>query len=522
MASLDVEITLSNYRSFGQSPGTFRIGPGYTAVVGPNNSGKTSFLRMFYELRDLFASLGAPDGTYVHLLPPGQGYALGVRGAHDHLEVFRGLERTLEIRLAFPDAGPNECKTARLVANRGPQQPICTLQLVMGDGRSVKGPFAGVGPTTLQGDASNPGSTDISVLVTAARQFANSVYIGAFRNAIHAGAKDYYDLSIGTKFIELWHSWQVGTIRQSYVIRQVIEQIRQIFRLSSLSITQAGETLHIDTESGPQKLGEMGAGLAQFIVTLGTIAIKQPDYVFIDEPELSLHPALQQEFLRAISSYTKVGVVFATHSIGLARALGQRVFVTRRSGSVSLVGLLGNIRNLGEFLGEMSFSSYNELGFSRLLLVEGPTDVPVFQSWLRQLSKDHKVVVMHVGGSSTINGNAGQQLSEVTRITPNISAIVDSERTQPGALPKDRADFEAVCKTLNIDVHLTDRRSTESYFTDAAVKGLLGASASALGPYDKAQWPNWSKPYNAKIAEGMTKADLLATDVGVFLAALPV
>ncbi|MCH8284291.1 MAG: AAA family ATPase, partial [Chloroflexi bacterium] len=56
---MNVDITIKNYRSFEDShPARLQIGDGFTAVVGPNNAGKSSILRFFYELRHLFTLLG--------------------------------------------------------------------------------------------------------------------------------------------------------------------------------------------------------------------------------------------------------------------------------------------------------------------------------------------------------------------------------------------------------------------------------------------------------------------------------
>src|SRR5205823_7052688 len=114
---------------------------------------------------------------------------------------------------------------------------------------------------------------------------------------------------------------------------------------------------------------------AQFIVTLANIAKGQPTYVLIDEPESNLHPSLQLDFLMTVGSYASEGVVFATHSIGLARASADRIYSVQKSADgTSPVSPLEKTSGLVEFLGELNFSGYRELGFSKILLVEGPTE----------------------------------------------------------------------------------------------------------------------------------------------------
>ena len=70
------------------------------------------------------------------------------------------------------------------------------------------------------------------------------------------------------------------------------------------------------------KASELGSGLVQFILVFSNAAMRNPRaaYILLDEPELSLHPSLQLDFLTALGSFASEGVIFATHSIGLARA----------------------------------------------------------------------------------------------------------------------------------------------------------------------------------------------------------
>ena len=73
-----------------------------------------------------------------------------------------------------------------------------------------------------------------------------------------------------------------------------------------------------------------------------------------------------------------------------------------------------------------------------------------------------------------INGNREDELSELLRITTNIFALVDSERSGENAkLSRDREAFWKVCKSVGIDCHLTERRSLENYFPAEAIKAVL-------------------------------------------------
>jgi hypothetical protein len=253
-------------------------------------------------------------------------------------------------------------------------------------------------------------------------------------------------------------------------------------------------------------------------MVLGNVAIKKPAMLIIDEPELNLHPSLQVKFLKVLAKYSQ-HVVFASHSLGLARTAEHVWSVTKVDGR-SEIKPLAATRNYAELLGEMGFEAYRELGYEQVLGVEGVTDVSVIQHFLRLLKLDHKVVVIPLGGESVICGGREQELGELKRLTNRVSILIDSERGAAGeALSPARTAFAASCTKLQIRIHVTERRGTENYLTDAAIKKQIGAGYRALLPYEdfKAMTPRWGKGENWKIAQHMDRGDLMATDIGPWL-----
>ena len=102
------KVTLKNYRCFEDSkPLSLELGPGFTALVGPNNSGKSSCLKFFYEARELFEGL-----KNINLL---QSAAVGNRisgrftSVDDQFEIFYNRNaRPLVVEIDFPTAGGSE------------------------------------------------------------------------------------------------------------------------------------------------------------------------------------------------------------------------------------------------------------------------------------------------------------------------------------------------------------------------------------------------------------------------------
>jgi hypothetical protein len=105
-------ITIKNYRGFADAePARLEIRPGFTALLGKNNSGKSSSKLFFYELRPLFEVL-----TRSGNINPGMGSVLTGQqiqtdylGITDISELFNNTNDrpiSFEIELVEADAGP--------------------------------------------------------------------------------------------------------------------------------------------------------------------------------------------------------------------------------------------------------------------------------------------------------------------------------------------------------------------------------------------------------------------------------
>ena len=518
-------VTAKNYRCFEDTtPLRFSIQDGFIALVGPNNSGKSSCLKLFYEFRSIWESI--QNSQHLAVLNTGvYSRAFAYTGVFDNDEIyFDGNQRNLSLEISL-DISQDE-NTASTVSKI---EFLCNrstwfINLYIGN-KHTKLPssvLSGHSNYSLI-DSTSKAIYNCHEFLELFKDLASSIYIGPFRNAISEGSGEYFDLSIGTEFIKQWNQWKTGSSKkQNTLIEDITEDIRNIFEFKTLQIntSQQLKTLQFIINGKPYKLKELGAGIAQFVIVLGNIAIKKPTYLLIDEPELNLHPSLQLDFITTIASYTEKSVIYATHSIGLARSSADLIYSFIRKHGKTIVNPMENQKNYIEYLGEMSFSSYREMGFESILFVEGVNDVKTVQQFLRKLKKDHKVVILPLGGDQLAAGGREQELSELKRISNNISVLVDSERTAPNQnLPNKRQDFIHLCEKLEFNYCATDRRAIENYLSDEAIKSVIGNNYNALAPYEKlSECGNpWNKTENWKIARSMDISDLENTDIGEFL-----
>jgi len=538
--SAEGKLTLRNYRCFDwNNPATLEFGDGFTAFVGSNNSGKSTVLRSSYELRNMFQSIFA----VVH---PNHAFRLNIQplGTSDIAEIANDSDPTrfqFSIEIADSARPKSEgqllaiemlieyevqsqtlsAKRVRTVDHQGGFRQLEEGEIKTGELYAHAGPLI-----------SYPGISvvDYFDLFAFATELSHSKYFPAFRNAINEGAGMYYDLPVGTALVSTWDQWKAGSLRsQKIAISRVEHEIASLLGFKTLQINadQSGKTLDVIIDGRPQKLYEVGAGVAQLIIVLAAALVNRPPYILIDEPELSLHPSLQLNFLATLGSYAQKGLLYSTHSISLARSTAQRIYAVRkiRNGSSQMHPFGDNTINFGGWLGELSYSSRIELGCEGILLVEGPTEILCFQEFLRKLGKDHKYVLIQLGGSSLIRGGVTPHLSELSRIIdPSKTRVfIDSEKDAADApLAADRVAFVADCKSIGIDVHVSQKKAPENYFEHNGIQKALGAEYKPLEPYQKLKSSTkpWHKSDNWRIARETEFEDIKDTDLGEFLASL--
>lgn len=530
-----INFTIKNYRCFDDSnPARISIDNGIISFVGPNNSGKSSLLKMFREFKGIWNHLSSQHQLLQCITNPNLN--CNVEYVNDPLEIFsdfneRAISVEIEISNSQTDSSNNEVHINKVTITASRNNPsswhIELSSLSFGalaqnlyQTQNVNGVFQ----LKIGGDWR---AVRIEELANSFASLHKAIYIGPFRNAINVGATGYYDIQIGEGFINIWNEWKTGPSKnKNLAIAKITEDIRHIFGFSSLEITASWQlkTLQININNKSYKLTEVGSGLAQFIVVFGNVLINAPDILLIDEPELNLHPSLQIDFITTLAKYAKEATLMATHSIGLARSVSdENIYSFQKQNHHALVTQFEKTLNYSEFLGEMNFSAYRDMGFDKLLLVEGTTDVKTIQQFLRKNNKDHKIIVLPLGGDSLSTGKAEHELDELKRISTNISVLVDSEKTtQDGAPAQKRQDFFKLCSKLGFKAHLTERRSTENYFTDAAVKEIKGDKYRALNNFERLEDVElgWKKAENWRIASAMSWADIAETDVGKFIESL--
>ena len=295
-------ITLMNYRCFsGNGPTTWRFtGEGLTSFVGPNNAGKSTFLRLFFELRTVFATLAEETNLRAYVLNPNFGLAFA--GTSDNTAEIVAYRSTgpVVIEFSIDVADPHQLSRVRLQLQDRKAQ-AWAAQIFSGPDFSQVNVQDGEYPPVVAGINGRLETAEFSACMKTLSE--GVTYIPAYRNLINQGSGTYYDVLVGQGFVQMWDQWQGGDSKDNReAIIDVIADIKRVFGFSELGVaaTPQKDTLTLVVDGRPERIRELGAGLSQFIIVLGNVATKRPEILVIDEPELNLHPAMQLKFLAAL------------------------------------------------------------------------------------------------------------------------------------------------------------------------------------------------------------------------------
>ena len=501
-----LNVTLTAYRCFfGKKSVSIKLEKGQCiAIVGKNNVGKSALMRFFYELRYLLVDFASGswgnDGKYEVTKfgnSPNLNGVHGLYGISDSAQLFPNHDSNASISFSFAYPGV-ECDFS--ISKNGTEYTV-KKQLLR-----TNGP---------------PPDAILQTL------FRNTLYIGAHRNVVNqtAGGGGYYDLSVGSAFVADWDTLKNGAdIEKARLAKRAEDIVRDLLGWESIAINKStdGTQLYASTNKSRFALTELGTGVSELILCVITAAIKKPSWIFIDEPESHLHPALQVKFLSALEQLASCGVVFTTHSIGLARAAADSIYVMQQDkDSSSELRPFEAAKNYSELLGELQFSQFHELGFDKILLCEGVTEIKTLRQFLRLWGLDSTVMLVPLGGSALIDAKRVDELSEFNRFGAKIFVLVDSERTNAESSSTQRSKFVTECEKLFGTGHAmqTERRAIENYFPQRAINvAMRSEKYCKLEEFENSEnlKPFWGKNNNWRIASEVTREELSGTDIDRF------
>jgi hypothetical protein len=542
-------LRFSNYLGVGPEPVALEFHPRCTVFCGPNNSGKTTMLSAISLLAETMRA-----SSWVQV---GPGFQISNTTASVSQEVFNFRSRASESifeseidvdrRLLSFSVDGDQTKPVQLALRiaLAPGQKTLHHMTINSDppvfAPKTRTDFFEPQPNGIyytQRDNRGAAILDLPKLLADRTAFFPSA-----RNVgVEQGSStdDIAQLARGSG-ITSWvlnsmnpNPREGASVKRHELLKAFESEFGNFAGFSPCSLSVGGNELNVHIDGHPIPISRLGAGVAECLIMmlvcklareLAQILQRPPiEILLIEEPELHLHPRLQRLFLGYLLQYAEandVQLILSTHSATVLNAVYSvgtvhrtRFDDERRQVRVRSVAatdqLLALLKDIGASPGDV-------LQADKVLWVEGPHDIPVFQAWKSKAPsfQNQTVAVLSLGGDDPASD--AFDINQLVTLNPNCLVVLDSERTGPSGSPKAaRLTTQGKCQQAGITCLLTDRRATENYFTSRALASIYPNVPPQIDPYAKLTnyIPSFSKDNNGMIAAAMDWSDLSSTDVG--------
>lgn len=250
-----------------------------------------------------------------------------------------------------------------------------------------------------------------------------------------------------------------------------------------------------------------GTGLKHFLDVLIKTTLSDAKVVLLDEPELGLHPDLQRQFmlyLRKLTEDRGLQFFLATHSPVLLNHADTVNFyrITNVKGKREVCPVASDA--IHTLLGDLGIRPSDIFNSDICILVEGATDVVVFEHVIRVLYRDEfqkvAVAVIQYGGGAADGIISG--VIELKNIVPaqKYTLWTRDRDNPPGDAPSTQAtQFKNKIESYGLKCHIWDKREIEFYFPEA----LLVAAQQGNGVMEEAVRKVLFGPQDKKFREAV-------------------
>lgn len=276
--------------------------------------------------------------------------------------------------------------------------------------------------------------------------------------------------------------------------------------------------LFYNTDGNWIPASDSGLGLSDVLIIISVLNLMNNNVLLLEEPESHLHAAYQKKLLRYLRSLKSRQFFITTHSsIFLDTNMVDKIFFCTNDGEISL----SDQTSKSEIINSLGYSVTENLVADLIILLEGPTDIPVIREMLNWLgiNSTYNIKFWPLGGDIM----ASLDLS-VFAERNNVFALVDSD---PGSSVQ-RTRFINNCRESGIYCKKLERYSVENYFSLQAIREVFPdqidseiqnlSSKKAVDVQIGFKEKNKTiKIRNAAIVKHMNIADIDGTDLHAFL-----
>ncbi len=227
-----------------------------------------------------------------------------------------------------------------------------------------------------------------------------------------------------------------------------------------------------------------GGGFQQFLYLFGSILLREPDVVLLDEPDQSLHGTLQRALVGELDRLVEKGtqVLFATHSRDLIERTDPRDVIFLDGGEARPLSIAFDVYDTLDALGSVDATKLPALErYRRVLIVENKTDYELLDVFCRRCLGvetwrfvERRIGVCYAEGNPCRQDMARlrRQLAQTVQLTgQTLEAFVVADRDYY----PDPDELKRSLPHEHLSWHVWERTEIENYLlvVDALIR-LLG------------------------------------------------
>lgn len=227
---------------------------------------------------------------------------------------------------------------------------------------------------------------------------------------------------------------------------------------------QSVEITFESADSYEVRLKEMGGGIEQLLMVATTLAtVDERATLFLEEPELHLHPGAQRYLIERIRAESRQ-IFITTHSpVFVNQRAPRSLYRVEMNNGRTTASRVEDAAGLAELMDDIGARNSDVLLSDAVLFLEGSTDREIVENWARTLDMnldEHNVVVIAMGGGRNAEHQAparSQVLEEISgrAPVPHLFLLDRDERRQ--------AELERLQGQLGERLCLLTRREIENY-----------------------------------------------------------